>query len=309
MGDFECPVCFEEFVPPIYQCYNGHLLCKVCIEDVPTCPICREEMPLRKIRNLEIEKITSSKKPVCKYSSKGCQDKTKHEPLDCLFAVDNFCRYLGLQDCGEVVGKQEFVFHLMEKHGISGEFAEIGEPIDVQQTGGCLEDIDNASLVWGPSFIVQGENILFFMTHVRPKNVSWAVYILGSETLASQFTSEITISQGRDVQGEFLKWSGPVHSLAADGKDDNRLFNLYSQQLNPFCGTIGNSFGWNMRVTISKSRNRPSSSKAAGNYQINSPATASPHVPSEPRTPEMGHPERNSLALCSACEERDWKAE
>ena len=42
LESMECPVCME--VPrsaPIYQCRNGHLLCKKCQPKVQACPICR----------------------------------------------------------------------------------------------------------------------------------------------------------------------------------------------------------------------------------------------------------------------------
>ena len=51
----ECPVCFETIDPvPIYQCRNGHVVCKDCHPKLETCPICRE---LRDgpIRNLKLE--------------------------------------------------------------------------------------------------------------------------------------------------------------------------------------------------------------------------------------------------------------
>ena len=51
----ECPVCFETIDSvPIYQCRNGHVVCKDCHPKLETCPICRE---LRDgpIRNLKLE--------------------------------------------------------------------------------------------------------------------------------------------------------------------------------------------------------------------------------------------------------------
>jgi hypothetical protein len=39
----ECPVCFETIDSvPIYQCRNGHVVCKNCHPKLETCPICRE---------------------------------------------------------------------------------------------------------------------------------------------------------------------------------------------------------------------------------------------------------------------------
>ena len=53
----ECPVCFEtiDFIP-IYQCQNGHVVCKNCYPKLKKCPICRQihDGP---IRNLKLEEM------------------------------------------------------------------------------------------------------------------------------------------------------------------------------------------------------------------------------------------------------------
>ena len=52
----ECPVCNETIKSvPIYQCANGHVTCKDCIEKMNNCPICRNDSALR--RNLKLENI------------------------------------------------------------------------------------------------------------------------------------------------------------------------------------------------------------------------------------------------------------
>jgi len=56
--DLECPVCL--LVPtntPVYQCENGHLVCRGCHGKLTHCPTCRT--PLGKIRNRAIEKVIS----------------------------------------------------------------------------------------------------------------------------------------------------------------------------------------------------------------------------------------------------------
>ena len=40
---------------PVYQCANGHVICKNCIEKLNNCPICRNDSELR--RNLKLENI------------------------------------------------------------------------------------------------------------------------------------------------------------------------------------------------------------------------------------------------------------
>ena len=57
----ECPVCFLTIdSAPIFQCHNGHIVCKHCHPRLETCPICRDanlyDTPMA-IRNLKVEEI------------------------------------------------------------------------------------------------------------------------------------------------------------------------------------------------------------------------------------------------------------
>ena len=50
----ECPVCMDTIKSvPIYQCTNGHVICKDCIEKLNNCPICRNDASLVRILKLE----------------------------------------------------------------------------------------------------------------------------------------------------------------------------------------------------------------------------------------------------------------
>jgi hypothetical protein len=51
----KCPVCLETIKSvPVYQCANGHVICKDCIEKSNNCPICRNDSA--PIRSLQLEK-------------------------------------------------------------------------------------------------------------------------------------------------------------------------------------------------------------------------------------------------------------
>ncbi len=57
--DLECPVCLElQRDCRIYQCRNGHLICRECHAKVDACPTCREPIDHRSkaIRNIIAEK-------------------------------------------------------------------------------------------------------------------------------------------------------------------------------------------------------------------------------------------------------------
>ncbi|MQM22801.1 hypothetical protein Taro_055857 [Colocasia esculenta] len=82
----DCPICFEELSPPIFQvhgrkspafprptiyfCYNGHIACSPCWSKVKDCPSCKS--PIR-CRCLAVEKIMESIKASCPYASSGCE--------------------------------------------------------------------------------------------------------------------------------------------------------------------------------------------------------------------------------------------
>ena len=52
----ECPVCTDTIKSvPVYQCTNGHVICKDCILKLDSCPICRSDSTLA--RNLMLEQI------------------------------------------------------------------------------------------------------------------------------------------------------------------------------------------------------------------------------------------------------------
>jgi len=55
--DLECPVCFETAEAPIYQCTEGHLICKKCLPSLKICPECRAKYPKNPFRNRMAEKI------------------------------------------------------------------------------------------------------------------------------------------------------------------------------------------------------------------------------------------------------------
>ena len=81
---FECPVCIEVTLPPIFQCPAGHIICENCKKKVRgICPQCR--MTLGNIRNRAMEQLASTISFPCRFKSNGCpevrdyQTKTIHE--------------------------------------------------------------------------------------------------------------------------------------------------------------------------------------------------------------------------------------
>ena len=70
----ECQVCWEvPSGPPIYQCENGHILCKSCYPKLGTCPSCN--IGLRSMRCLVAEKILEKVAVPCKFAKNGCSER------------------------------------------------------------------------------------------------------------------------------------------------------------------------------------------------------------------------------------------
>jgi len=82
---FECPICFDYAVPPIYQCQNGHLVCQSCSVKITHCPTCRVPITEPSIRNLQLDRLANTFQFPCKYNFNGCQwrsywfQKREHE--------------------------------------------------------------------------------------------------------------------------------------------------------------------------------------------------------------------------------------
>ncbi|XP_053436111.1 E3 ubiquitin-protein ligase SIAH1-like [Nycticebus coucang] len=142
---FECVVCFDYVLPPIFQCQRGHLFCSNCRQKLTSCPTCWG--PLGTIRNLAMEKVANSVLFPCKYASSGCEitlppkEKADHEEL-CEFKP-YFCPCPGVS-CKWQGSLDAVMPHLMHQHK--------------------------------PLTAPQGENILFLATDINvPGAVDWVM--------------------------------------------------------------------------------------------------------------------------------------
>lgn len=94
MDELECPVCYEQMMPPINQCVNGHSICSVCRARIVICPTCKGNMS--DMRNFGLEKMSLKMVLSCCYAEEGCtvklqmEDKLDHE-LQCPFLTAPIC--------------------------------------------------------------------------------------------------------------------------------------------------------------------------------------------------------------------------
>ena len=107
----ECPVCFETIISaPIFQCHNGHIVCKDCHPKLETCPICRDaEYRDTCIRNLRLEEIVKRCLSV-KMDSKGVKINDLIECPVCfttIFSTPIFQCYNGHIVCKDCQPKLE----------------------------------------------------------------------------------------------------------------------------------------------------------------------------------------------------------
>lgn len=116
---FECPICFDYAVPPIYQCQNGHLVCQGCSSKITHCPTCRVPITEPSIRNLQLDRLANTFQFPCKYDFNGCQWKSfwykKREHEECCEFISYSCPCPGTS-CKWTGLLSQVMPHLNEHH-------------------------------------------------------------------------------------------------------------------------------------------------------------------------------------------------
>ena len=192
--------------PPIYQCYNGHVLCSTCENKLRTCPVCRMTLPKgQKIRNRAMENIIVSTRGLnevveCNNARLGCSVKlfpeqmNHHEPV-CkykwvltetilnqgnhgflfhavcsLLSLIPLCRKLGLT-CNDECNYFNFAEHL-RTHGIRGtDLTGVKNPeIEICRRL-CPADMIVRQRLCDQTYIKTAEAIYFLMSSVAPNGL------------------------------------------------------------------------------------------------------------------------------------------
>lgn len=217
----ECPVCLEiPDIKPVYQCVNGHLLCRSCYSKVKICPLCRKKLdPKDPLRNLTAEKLLDSLKNNETISGKALGKEVSNRPrrnsvisLPCKYA-SNGCDATWKKN-GEAVQheklcKYRLVFcpdlRCFRRIPMAHLFAHINDDHPVDDFSKLSRSSVNFSLVikpanyrdetfWKPAIMQLGHS-KFFRECRRTREGQWYfwVYMEGSPEEASQFSTVIKL--------------------------------------------------------------------------------------------------------------------
>jgi len=215
-GILECPVCLEIPAKPIYQCSNGHLICKLCHSKVNLCPVCRDKLnkqgPLRNLtaehllESINNNEVSQSKEVIlprasmaeprrlCKYKGNGCElrARTNGELLqhqkDCKYRLV-FCPDLR---CSKRIPLAKLFLHINDDHP-SDDFTKLAKS-SVNFSLVIKQDHYRDETFWKPAIMSIG-HMKFFRECRRTRDGQWFfwVYIDGSADVASQFLATIKL--------------------------------------------------------------------------------------------------------------------
>ncbi|XP_026819405.1 E3 ubiquitin-protein ligase sina-like [Rhopalosiphum maidis] len=230
---FECPVCFEHIISPIYQCLHGHLICNKCIVMCENCPTCRNYFNTQ--RNLYMEKVGNLLKFPCKNTSYGCKQqmfislKENHEQ-ECL------CRQYQcfFTDCSWKGYYSELHSHMIKNHN---NYVLTGSEqfLDIVLNG------ENQTLKW----FLSGESEYFaILIHVMesPRILKIQVNLIGPAVKAKQFKFCVQLTQRKKRSGFSQKLVYESSTLSFSEIDDalnhsglkQNLISLSEEMIEPF---------------------------------------------------------------------------
>lgn len=211
---FECPICFDYAVPPIYQCQNGHLVCQCCSTKITHCPTCRVPIFEPSIRNLQLDRLANTFQFPCKYNFNGCQwrsywfKKREHEE-SCDFisyscpCPGTACKWTGLLP--------QVMPHLSEQHKSITTLN--GEDIVFLAT-----DINLKGAVdWVMIQSCFNHHFLLVLEKQELKTGQQQFYaivqLIGSQTEAAKFRYKLELNSTIEGQVKRLQWEAMPRSI------------------------------------------------------------------------------------------------
>ena len=171
----ECPVCLSlpESIP-IFQCENGHIICKSCHLSLDTCPQCRK--PLGHNRSLVAESFLEAFSKPCPFAKHGCEakilpDLEETHKKSCAYRVVP----CPVKFCSDIITIIHVKDHLQAEHAKQVIFAD--EP--GHYTGKLnVKDVSKLGVRISPTFItLKGQN--FIMMKIGSQTGLWHFWIYG----------------------------------------------------------------------------------------------------------------------------------
>ncbi|XP_050442879.1 uncharacterized protein LOC126847001 isoform X2 [Adelges cooleyi] len=220
---FECPVCFEHIIPPIYQCCMGHIICQTCKQKCEICPTCRNSFNSE--RNLYMEKVGYLLKYPCKNSLTGCTEQMFMEQKE---RHEQECGYQHypcfLSNCSWKGYYAEFHVHMTQNHSsiiLSGE----EQTLDI-----IVQGNNSQTNKW--FLCAHGEHFVIIVNMSGPPNqIKAHVNYIGHASKAKMFNFSITLSKNQnDNMSQKLTYTRPTLPYS-----EIRISNSHNRQNDIFC--------------------------------------------------------------------------
>ncbi|XP_001943922.2 uncharacterized protein LOC100164664 isoform X2 [Acyrthosiphon pisum] len=230
---FECPVCFEHIVPPIFQCLLGHLICNKCVLMCENCPTCRN--PFNSKRNLYMEKVGYLVKFPCRNALTGCKQqmfvgqKEVHEQECCYRHYQCF-----FTNCAWKGYYPELHNHMINNHN---NYILTGS----EQSLDIMLPNNNQTCKW---FLLSHCEYFAVIAHssMPPRRVKIQVNFIGPAVKAKQFKFSIQLTQHKDrndmaqklvYERSTLPYS-EIYEMSNNNGLKKDIFSLPGEVLEPF---------------------------------------------------------------------------
>ena len=256
----ECVICLD--VPkhnPIYQCDNGHIVCKLCHTNAIHCPLCK--VKLGNLRNLAVEKVLEKCPRPCEFDYFGCSIKLTK---DALKFHEKICKYKPVQclssECKQLVPLIRITKHMEEMHHV---YKASGYTIQYENLG---KEIESKIQMHPAHFMFDGMNFFSFVWRIFEPYRRWFVWIYMVGTPDETKNYLYTVSMKSPEFSEEITYKGQAVSLQIKSVDiysTGRCLSFDDAVASRFCNndclTISFSIHRNQTIKHSKSLFYPTS--------------------------------------------------
>ncbi|CAL8068170.1 unnamed protein product [Orchesella dallaii] len=228
-----CPICFEVPKQEIFQCINGHTICGFCIENLGSCPQCRQPYGTNKIRCRALEEILNTQTFDCVNKEEGCKKILKRQEIAehadiCQFDKNlvYMCQKLGYKSCNfrlKISNTSAIIKHFQDSHGAA---LETGNEVTVWHADFETVITSAKDCTWSPVLLnlstEDDENIVFIIVGTvdfRRDSAVWrCVQTTGTSSLQSKnYEIQLGIMGDQKVHGfRPVRWTLPVSKLNLD---------------------------------------------------------------------------------------------